>query len=125
MTSRLEVWLALAARVLLGLVFLWFGVHELRQPHLWTGYVPVLSSTSTFAVWAVLAHGAVLFVLAVALLAGIAPRTAAAVGALLVLEIVISLAVQGINDIVVRDLGILGLAIAVAAIPQQRLMLRD
>jgi hypothetical protein len=76
-------------------------------------------------VWAVLAHGAVLFVLAVALLAGIAPRTAAAVGALLVLEIVISLAVQGINDIVVRDLGILGLAIAVAAIPQQRLMLRD
>lgn len=109
-----ERWTVPISRLLLGLVFLWFGFHELTQPRLWTGYVPVISATSQLAVVAVLAHGWLLFVLGVALAVGIAPRLAGVVAAVLMLQIVLSLAVHGLNDIVLRDVGILGLAIAVA-----------
>lgn len=107
-------WAATFTRLILGLVFLWFGYHELVDPRLWTGYVPVVPATSTASVVLVLAHGVVLFVLAVALLVGVAPRAAGAIGALLMVEIVVSLGVSGINDVVVRDVGVLGLAVAVA-----------
>ncbi len=107
-------WAATFTRFVLGLVFAWFGYHELVDPRLWTGYVPVVPATSTASLVLVLVHGLVLFVLAVALVVGVAPRAAGAVGALLMVEIVVSLGVTGINDIVVRDLGVLGLAVAVA-----------
>lgn len=61
--------------------------------------------------------------LAVALAAGIAVRTAAALAALL-LEIVISLAVTGgLSDLTVRDVGVLGLAICLTGSTRQRLVL--
>jgi uncharacterized membrane protein YphA (DoxX/SURF4 family) len=117
-------WAPVAARVLLGLVLAWFGYHELVQPSLWTGYVPGLSPASDLAVLLVLAHGWVLLLLAVALAAGVAPRTAAAVSAVLLLEIVISLAVTGgLSDLTLRDVGVLGLAVCLTGIPQQRLLL--
>lgn len=117
-------WAPVAARVLLGLVLAWFGYHELVQPSLWTGYVPVLSATSDLAVLLVLAHGWVLLLLAVALVAAIAPRTAAALSAVLLLEIVISLTVTGgLSDLTLRDVGVLGLAVCLTGIPQQRLLL--
>jgi len=50
-------WAPTAARMLLGLVLGWFGYHELVQPALWTGYVPLLSAASSVAVILVLAHG--------------------------------------------------------------------
>jgi uncharacterized membrane protein YphA (DoxX/SURF4 family) len=111
---KYATWAATSTRLILGLVFLWFGYHELVNPRLWTGYVPVVPATSTASVVLVLAHGVVLFVLAVALLVGVAPRAAGAFGALLMVEVVVSLGVSGINDIVVRDVGVLGLAVAVA-----------
>jgi uncharacterized membrane protein YphA (DoxX/SURF4 family) len=117
-------WAPVAARVLLGLVLAWFGYHELVRPSLWTGYVPVLSATSDLAVILVLAHGWVLLLLAVALVAAVAPRMAAAVSAVLLLEIVISLTVTGgLSDLTLRDVGVLGLAICLTGIPQQRLLL--
>ena len=119
-----ESWAPTGARLLLGLVLLWFGYHELVSPGLWTGYVPVLSTTSSAAEVLVLAHGWVLLVIAVALLAGIAPRVAAAIAAVLLLEIVISLAVTGISDLVLRDVGVLGLSVAVAGTKQGRFLLR-
>jgi uncharacterized membrane protein YphA (DoxX/SURF4 family) len=112
-----------AARLLLGLVLLWFGYHELVAPGLWTGYVPVLSATSRAAQVLVLAHGWLLLVIAVALLGGVAPRLAAGVAAVLLLEIVISLWVTGLSDLVLRDVGVLGLAIAVTGVTRQRLLL--
>jgi uncharacterized membrane protein YphA (DoxX/SURF4 family) len=114
-----------AGRVLLALVLAWFGYHELVQPSLWTGYVPVLSATSSLAVLLVLAHGWVLLVLAVALAAGIAPRVAALLAAALLLEIVIALTVQGgLSDLTLRDVGVLGLAVCLTGIGDQRLALR-
>jgi uncharacterized membrane protein YphA (DoxX/SURF4 family) len=118
-------WAPTVARVLLGLVLAWFGYHELVQPSLWTGYVPVLSATSALAVVLVLAHGWVLLVLAVALIAGIAPRAAAAVAAVLLLEIVISLtATGGLSDLTLRDVGVLGLAVCLTGRQTHRLVLR-
>ena len=107
-------WSPPVSRVLLGVVLAWFGYHELSQPALWTGYVPVVSTTSSLALALVLAHGWVLSVLAVALVAGIAPRLAGAVAVLLLAEIVADLTIgPGLNDIALRDLGVLGLAVAV------------
>jgi uncharacterized membrane protein YphA (DoxX/SURF4 family) len=120
-----EEWAPTVARALLGLVLAWFGYHELLRPGQWTGYVPVISPSSSLAIVAVLAHGWVLLILAVALVAGIAPRAAAAVSAVALLEIVISLTVSGgLSDLVVRDLGVFGLAVCLTGCRRQRLMLR-
>ena len=117
-------WAPTAGRILLGAVFFWFGYHELVQPGHWTQYVPVVSESSSLAVVLVLAHGWVLFVIAAALVAGIAPRAAAAIASVLLLEIVISLAVTGVSDTALRDLGVLGLAVCLTGCKNQRLVLR-
>jgi uncharacterized membrane protein YphA (DoxX/SURF4 family) len=118
-------WAPTAGRILLGVVFFWFGYHELIQPGQWTQYVPVISESSSPAVILVLAHGWVLFVTATALVAGIAPRVAAAIASVLMLEIVISLAVTGLSDTALRDVGVLGLAICLTGCKNQRLVLRN
>jgi uncharacterized membrane protein YphA (DoxX/SURF4 family) len=117
-------WAPTAGRVLLGLVLAWFGYHEMVRPGAWTGYVPVLSETSNLAVAAVLIHGWILYMLAVALVAGIAPRVAAAVASVLMLEIVISLTVSGLNDTALRDVGVLGLAVVLTGCRHRRLVLK-
>jgi len=117
-------WAPTAGRILLGAVFFWFGYHELVQPGGWTQYVPVVNESSSLAVVLVLAHGWVLFVTAAALVAGIAPRAAAAVASVLLLEIVISLAVTGLDPTAVRDIGVLGLAVCLTGCKNQRLVLR-
>lgn len=119
-------WLPTASRVLLGVVLAWFGYHELVSPGLWTGYVLGLAPGSSFAEVLVLADGWALLILAVALIAGIAPRLAAAVTALLLSEIVIALTVShGLSDQVFRDVGMLGLSLAVVGQKDQRLLLRS
>jgi hypothetical protein len=106
---------------MLGLVLLWFGYHELVQPQLWTGYVPWVSTTSSLAVALVLIHGWVLLLLGVAIIAGVALRLAAAVAALTLVEIVISLtATGGLTDLTLRDVGVLGLAICLTGDTRQR-----
>jgi uncharacterized membrane protein YphA (DoxX/SURF4 family) len=118
-------WAPVAGRVLLGLVLVWFGYHELTSPDQWTGYVPVINEASQLAIVAVLAHGWVLFVLAITLIAGIAPRISAAIASVLLLEIVISLSVSGLSDTSMRDVGVLGLAVVLTGCRNQRLVLRD
>jgi uncharacterized membrane protein YphA (DoxX/SURF4 family) len=117
-------WAPAAGRILLGVVFAWFGYHELLQPAQWTQYVPVIPESSSLAVILVLAHGWVLFVLAAALIAGIAPRAAAAIASVVMLEIVISLAATGLSDTALRDVGVLGLAACLTGCKNQRLVLR-
>ena len=117
-------WGPTAGRILLGLVLAWFGYHELVQPSLWTGYVPIISKTSALATVLVLAHGWLLLVLAVALVAGLVPRLAAGITAILMLEIVISLTVTGgLSDLTMRDVGVLGLAVCLTGRGEQRFVL--
>jgi hypothetical protein len=118
-----DAWAPTAGRVLLALVLAWFGYHELVQPSLWTGYVPLVSG-STLVVLLVLAHGWMLVMLAVAMFAGIAVRVVAAVSVALLLEIVVSLTISsGLSDLVLRDVGVLGLAVCLTATTRQRLLL--
>src|SRR5579862_5313337 len=105
-------WAPTAGRVLLGLVMLWFGYHELLRPGEWTGYLPVISESSSLAIILVLAHGWLLLVLS------------AALASLLMLEIVISLAATGLSDTALRDVGVLGLAVCLTGGQNQRLVLR-
>lgn len=116
-------WAPTIARGLLALVLGWFGYHELIQPSLWTGYVPMVP-TSSLAVILVLAHGWLLLVLSVATFAGIALRAVAAAAVLLLLEIIISLTMTtGLSDLVMRDVGVLGLATCLTGTTSQRLVL--
>jgi len=124
MSGFLAEWTPTVAGIMLGLVLAWFGYHELVRPAPWTGYVPVLNSRSDLAVFAVLVHGWVLLLLAVALVAGVAPRIAAAAAVILLAEIVISLAVSdGLSDLVLRDIGVLGLAVCLTGCSRHRLVL--
>lgn len=92
---------------------------------MWTGYVPLVPTASGVAVVLVLAHGWLLLMLAVALIAGIAPRVAAGAAAVLLLEIVIGLTAQArLSDLTMRDLGVLGLALCLTGPTSQRLVLR-
>ncbi len=117
-------WGFVAARILLGLVLLWFGYHELVVPGLWTGYVPIISQSSHLAQILVLTHGWVLTILAVALIFGVAPRLASLLTVVLMIEIVITLvATAGLSDLVLRDIGVLGLALALLGRSHNRLVL--
>lgn len=113
-------WAQVVSRMMLGLVFGYFAVQELLAPNLWTLYVPALKPTSALAVGAVEVHGWLLLMLAGSLVLGILPRLAGAVGALVMAEIVIALSVNGVNAIGMRDLGVLGLALAVMAQRESR-----
>jgi hypothetical protein len=85
----------------------------------------MLSPTSSAAEVLVLIHGWALLVLPAATVAGVAPRVAAAVAALLLLEIVVSLAVShGFSDLVLRVVGVLGLWLSVVGQRVHRLQLR-
>jgi uncharacterized membrane protein YphA (DoxX/SURF4 family) len=117
-------WGPTVARISLGLVLAWFGYHELIGPAMWTGYVPSTGATSTAALVPVLAHGWLLLVLAIALIAGIWVQAAAGATALLLAEIVISLTVTaGLSDLAMRDVGVLGLALCLTGRTEQRFIL--
>jgi uncharacterized membrane protein YphA (DoxX/SURF4 family) len=119
-------WAPTMARVLLGLTLAWFGYHELMTPQLWTGYVPGVSANSDLAICLVLAHGWLLLILAVAITAGIGLRLAAAVAALLLVQIVLELAITGgLTDLTLRDVGVLGLAVCLIGNTRQRALLRS
>lgn len=125
LSAAVRSWSPTAARILLGLVLGWFGYHELVAPGNWTGYIPIVATTSSLAKVLVLGHGWVLSLLAVAFVMGIAPRLSAAIASLLLLEIVISLTVSGgLSDLVLRDVGVLGLAVSLLGGKGQRLVLR-
>ena len=122
--QRAAEWAPTVARVMLGLVLAWFGYHELVQPRLWTGYVPGVSPSSTVAIALVLAHGWVLLMLAVAIIAGVALRLAAALAALALLQIVITLTITGgLTDLTLRDVGVFGLAVCLTGNATQRAVL--
>jgi hypothetical protein len=124
LTAAITAWAPTIARVLLGVTLAWFGYHELMTPQLWTGYVPGVSATSDLAIVLVLAHGWLLLVLAVAVTAAIGLRLAAAISALLLVQIVLELAVTGgFTDLTLRDVGVLGLALCLTGETRQRAVL--
>jgi uncharacterized membrane protein YphA (DoxX/SURF4 family) len=114
MAGQAEAVGQLIGRVLLGVVLLYFGTAELLNPHQWVGYVPVGFPHFLPLVWLILVHGWVLFVLGAFVLLGIHTRLSALAAAAVLLTIVMTLFVQGgVTSILIRDLGLLGLALMI------------
>lgn len=98
----------------LAFVFIWFGLSEVLTPESWTAYVPSYISTGNITSALVVVHGAILIGSAVLLIINIGRRVAAAIAALLLLQIVASMILEGsgLTPVVVRDIGLLGACIS-------------
>ena len=96
----------------LAFVVLWFGLNEVFNSQNWVGLVP--GFLRPFGVLAVVLHGAILLCCGLALVLNFYRKIAAFVIALLLLEIIINfLFISGLSDIVVRDIGLFGMAVAI------------
>ncbi len=105
----------LVMRLFLGFVLLWFGVNEILDPRYWSGYVPPIVlqffplSVNVF----VQTHGIVLCLLGLGLFFKILIRFTGFITMVILLSIISGLImIQGFTEIVVRDIGIFGLALA-------------
>lgn len=110
----------LLMRLGLGFVMAWFGVQELRGPSEWAVFVPrfIVDISPIGVNDLILIHGFLLVLAAVSVVVGLfyLPGTLLAMG--LVADIVFGLWVNdGFNDLVIRDIGLFGLAAALAADP--------
>ena len=110
----------LVMRLALGFVLGWFGVQELHSPSDWGVFVPALiSSHAPNAVNnLVIAHGFLLTLGGASVLFGLFYLGGALLAVGLLGEVVIALwADSGMSDLVIRDIGLLGLAAALAVDP--------
>jgi len=107
-------------RLGLGFVMCWFAVQELRTPSDWTVFVPsFVTDVSPVAVnQLVLLHGFLLLLAATSVVLGVFYLPGCLLASGLIVEILFGLWWDdGINDVVVRDLGLLALAVALAVDP--------
>jgi hypothetical protein len=95
-----------------GLILGCFGFWELTGPSQWTGYVPQVLATTAPPVWLVLVHGWILFLLGAAALIEFAPAVTSWIAVVLMAEVAGGLLLtSGFTEILVRDVGLLALAL--------------
>lgn len=118
----------LVMRASLAFVLGWFGTQQLRNPGAWTDFVPaiVLEYSLVSGTTLVLLHGFLLIVSACGVSLGIAYAAASWLASALLLEVTIALVLaDGSAPLVVRDIGLLGLALALAFDPARFLQLEQ
>lgn len=100
----------------LGFVVIWFGYNEVTNPEAWGVYVPsFIGATGAMLNNLVMAHGAVLVLSGLAIIFNFHRKAGASVIALMLLSIVITLVMgAGLDDVAVRDIGLFGMALALA-----------
>lgn len=99
----------------LGFVVIWFGLGELFQPSEWVGFAPAFLGKGTLAIDLVLVHGIVLSVAGIMVIFNFYRKYAAMVLVMVFAEIVLDLIIKsGLSAIVVRDIGLWGMAIALS-----------
>lgn len=106
----------LVMRGFLGFVLLWFGVNEILDPRYWSGYVPPLvGSFFPFEVnFFVQIHGVLLSLLALSLFFKFYIRYTGLITLGVLFSIIFGLImIDGFTEIVVRDIGLFGLALAI------------
>ena len=106
----------LIMRISLAFVFAWFGVSEILNPRYWSGYVPqmAIELLPIPILPFVQAHGAILVFLAVCFLFRFYLRYIGVLALLVLLSIIGGLiSMNGFDEIVVRDIGLFGLALAI------------
>lgn len=106
----------LIMRGFLGFVFLWFGANEVLDPAYWSGYVPpVIVKTAPLDVFVLVQiHGIWLLILSLTLFFRFYLHAFGLLAMLTLLSIIGGLImIDGFNEIVVRDIGLLGLATSI------------
>ncbi|MDE1925091.1 MAG: hypothetical protein KGH79_02840 [Patescibacteria group bacterium] len=99
----------------LGFVVAWFGLNEVFAPQEWATFAPPFLGDGTLAISLVVIHGIILASCALLLFFNLYRRTAAAILALMFVEIIVGLVTQtGLSDIAVRDIGLCGMAVGLA-----------
>jgi len=102
----------------LAIVLFYFGLNEVLSPQDWITFAPAFLGTGSLAISLVILHGILLSTTGVALVVNYYRKLTSAVVALLLFEILANLITQsGFSDIVIRDIGILGAAIALFFMP--------
>ena len=98
----------LLVRLAAAFIFGIFGVWEIVQPAYWIGFVPHFLSVAIDSIPLVIIHGIVLVLLAIGFVAKYQVKYVAAIGCLLLLQIIVFLfAVAGFNEVLVRDMAIM------------------
>ena len=110
----------LLMRLAMAFVLSWFGIQELRSPAEWAVFVPnFVSDHSPIAINdLIIIHGFLLLVAAAAIFFGVFHLLGSLLAMGLLADIILGLWLNdGINDLVIRDLGLMGLAAALALDP--------
>ena len=106
----------LIMRGFLGFVLLWFGVNEVLDPRYWIGYVPpmIVKTTPLDVFILVQIHGIWLLILSLTLFFRFYLHVFGLLAMLTLLSIIGGLImINGFNEVVVRDIGLSGLALSV------------
>ena len=107
---------SLIDRIGLAFVFVSIGVWEVFRPGYWVGYLPPSIMHLADPMLMVRAHGVGLVLVGVAIVAGLYLRVTSALAGLMLLDIIVILMLQrGLAEIIIRDIGILFLAISTFA----------
>ena len=106
----------LVMRIFLGFVLLWFGVSEIFDPKYFSGYIPqiIAGAFPQSVLVLVQIHGVTLFLLSLCLFFRFHLRYSGILILLILLSIILGLiSISGFNEIVVRDIGLFGLALSI------------
>jgi uncharacterized membrane protein YphA (DoxX/SURF4 family) len=105
-----KAWLTqFCLRLGLGLIFFWFGIDKFLHTYLWVGFIPSWMPLPFSAEIFMYIQGLIETVLGLLLLGGFLLRYAAGLCALILFGIT---ATMGFNDIMIRDFGLLTMAVA-------------
>ncbi|MCE9549231.1 hypothetical protein K8Q98_02420 [Candidatus Nomurabacteria bacterium] len=99
----------------LAFVVIWFGVSEVSSPERWVVFVPTFLNLGDMVNSLVMVHGVVLVLCGLSLVFNFYRRIAAFIVLIMLIDIVTTLIlVSGLDEISVRDIGLLGMALALA-----------
>lgn len=116
MLEKLSTNYPLIMRLFLAFVYLWFGIAEILNPRYWSGYVPqmVREFLPIPILSLVQGHGAILAFLGLCFLFRFQLRYTGVLAMLVLLSIIGGLiSMNGFDEIVVRDIGLFGLALSI------------
>ena len=100
----------------LGIVFLWIGIDIIKHPDAWVGYLPQQVPLGLDRYIALKINGLFDIALGVFLILRWWPKVSAALAALHLVGI---LALQGVDQVIIRDVGLLGSSLALLIWPKR------
>ncbi len=93
----------------LGIVFLWIGLDIFRHPDVWIGYAPAAGALGLNQAALLKAGGAFDIAVGISLLLGAFPRVTALLAAVHLAGVLFT---QGINTVLIRDVGLLSASLS-------------